>query len=587
MSEKAFDWATESEPVGDGDAGPAFDWASESEPVGMAAARPSQPSSYEAFGRGAVQGATLGFGDEASALLEALQRKLPDIPTTALVRSLAQLSVGRPLGEEIGGEGREVEDKGFADVYQEARNAMRAQNRAAQEAHPYVYGSGQLAGGLLTAPVTPGGSAKGLGQILKQGAAMGSIGGLGASEAETLPGVAEDVAMGAATGAGVAGLGHGLATAAKKLAPALKKFGIEQGRRVLGGGQAPLALSKPVSDAAVRQAMKSGAMPPGATVQEVAKNLAQQRQTVGRQLGNVLQELEQAGVQAPAAPNVMDELERRAYEAVRQGDTKRAAYLRQTADKIRRAEESGPAGVPQKLGLAEMENIKRTAQAEAKSDFARWRAVTPLQKARMEAAGVIQDSIEQAVEAQKQVAPVAAKRFVPLKERFGRVAQAEEEAHKGAIRADKRNRLSLRDIGIGAGSAAGAGAAFGPLGLLAGPALAFGSNLARTRGTSAIARGALGAGEALQRLGQGAVGRVLGGISGTLGRVAPGLVGMSTARASLHERLAGLMRNNQAMAQKYGAQYQQALERGSDALAAFDFVTSQRDPEYVAAREAP
>lgn len=491
----------------------------------------SQPTAAEAFGLGARQGATLGFGDEALGLVQAQE---PDWshPTPAILSRLAQLSVGRPMGEEIGGAGREAERRGldFAARYREARDAERAQLQAAQEAHPYAYGGGQLAGGLLTAPVMPGGPAKTLGQVLKQGAAMGAVGALGASEAQDVPGLAEDVALGAATGAGVGALGRGIGAAAKKLGPALKKFGIEQGRRVLGGGQAPLALSKPVSDAAVLQAMRSGAMPPGATVQEVAKNLAAQRQTVGQKVGNVLRELEQKGVQAPPASSITDELEARAYDAVRKGDTKRAAYLRQTAEKVRRAEAAGPGNAPQKLGLVEMEDIKRTAQAEAKADYAKWRAVTPLQKARIEAAGVLQQGIEDAVDAQKNLAPQAAKRFIPLKQRFARVAAAEEEAHKGAIRADKRNRLSLRDIGIGAGSAAGAGAAFGPFGLIAGPALAFGSNLARTRGTSAIARGALGAGEALQRFGQSGVGQALGGAAGVVGRVAPGLAGMTPAQ---------------------------------------------------------
>lgn len=480
-----------------------------------------KPTAAQAFGLGATQGATLGFGDEAQAAVEALAEK---VPWANPLRVAAQVWEGRPLSE------LESSKKPLGQLYREARQGHRQELTAAQEAEPLAYGGGQLAGALVTAPVMPGGQARTLGQVVKQGALMGAVGGLGASEAETLPDMAKDVATGAAAGAGVGALGKGIGAAARKLGPGLKKFAIEQGRRVLGGGQAPMSLSRAVSDKAVEQAMKSGAMPAGANVGEVAAKLGQQRQDVGRRVGDVLRQLEQKGVQAPSTRSIGAELEKRAMDAVRKGDTKRAAYLRQTAEKVRRAEAAGPGGVPKKLGLVDMEDIKRTAQAEAKSDYEKWRAVTPLQKARKEAASVLQKGIERAVDQQKALAPQAAKRFVPLKQRFARVAEAEEQAAKGAIRAEKRNRLSLRDIGIGAGSAAGGGAAFGPLGLLAGPALALGSNLARTRGTSAIAQGALRSGEALQRFGKSGAGQALGGATDLLGRAAPGLAGMTPAQ---------------------------------------------------------
>lgn len=65
--------------------------------------------------------------------------------------------------------------------------------------------------------------------------------------------------------------------------------------------------------------------------------------------------------------------------------------------------------------------------------------------------------------------------------------------------------------------------------------------------------------------------------------LAPRALGMMGA--GMQERVARAFRANSALAQRHGASYQQALERGPEALEAWHEVTKQRDPAYRAALE--
>src|SRR5580692_1031750 len=81
-----------------------------------------EPGALEALGRGAVQGATFGFGDEIAGAVQSI------------------------FGSK---------------TYQQARDEARANNAAAQAAHPNFYGAGELGGGLATSVVPGLGVAKG------------------------------------------------------------------------------------------------------------------------------------------------------------------------------------------------------------------------------------------------------------------------------------------------------------------------------------------------------------------------------------------------------------------------------------------
>ena len=188
----------------------------------------SQPGKAEAIGRGAVQGASLGFGDEISAGIDALLSHVPGVRTVAEKINLA--------GGE--GAGLPVDDPNI--TYAKRRDSYRAANADAQQAHPLLYGGAALAGGVATAagaPATLGrfgltraaaaaeaatGGGKlgaGLGTAMDRALVSGGVAGLGTSEAKTVPGMASDTVTGAATAAATAGALHGLGAGLAKRAP--------------------------------------------------------------------------------------------------------------------------------------------------------------------------------------------------------------------------------------------------------------------------------------------------------------------------------------------------------------------------------
>lgn len=152
------------------------------------------------LGRGALQGASMGFSDEITGAVES---------------SLTDKS------------------------YEQARDEARKANEEAQKRSPWLFGGGELAGGLGTMAIPGIGQAGGgtfvasklpaLARLMKAGgttgalakaaavapeaAALGGLYGAGKSEAKTASGVASDAAEGAAMGA-VGGAGLSLAGSA-------------------------------------------------------------------------------------------------------------------------------------------------------------------------------------------------------------------------------------------------------------------------------------------------------------------------------------------------------------------------------------
>lgn len=134
-------------------------------------------SNLEDIVRGTTQGASFGFADELTGVLESA-----------------------------------LSDK----TYEQARDESRAAYKASQERSPWLYGGAELAGGIASSVIPGvGGISKipaianlakmgvlGKGAALAtEGAALGGLYGAGASNAEEASGVAKDVLQGTATGA--------------------------------------------------------------------------------------------------------------------------------------------------------------------------------------------------------------------------------------------------------------------------------------------------------------------------------------------------------------------------------------------------
>jgi hypothetical protein len=198
------------------DAAPAARFVFEDEPAPAAVGR------GESGVRGALQGASLGFGDEAAAAVDAA---LPSFLRNAV--SDEAVGTGQTYGER----------------YASARDYYRKRNAAAEASNPGTYLTGQVAGAVLASRGLPMQGARGVLSAAGQGAAEG----VGYSEANEGLGLARDSALGGALG--VAGFGAGAAVgaaASRAKGAAGRLLGSARGRAL---GQATKEVDEAVASA--------------------------------------------------------------------------------------------------------------------------------------------------------------------------------------------------------------------------------------------------------------------------------------------------------------------------------------------------
>ena len=153
------------------------------------------PEYSRGVGRSLLQGALLGFGDEAAA---------------GIATGIAGITGAIPEGKTIG------------DTYREIKGQEAIDQAAFADENPKTAMAAELAGGLITAGATGGSSmagAKTLGQVAKtgatQGATIGAVYGAGTADTgETVGESAINMAGGAATGAAIGGATGGTITPA-------------------------------------------------------------------------------------------------------------------------------------------------------------------------------------------------------------------------------------------------------------------------------------------------------------------------------------------------------------------------------------
>lgn len=223
------------------------------------------PTAREALGRGGLQGATLGFGDEGTGAITSLMQGATNLlPQSA--RDKLDL-VQAPAG----------------DAYTYSRDLERERNKAAEDAPGGDYLAGNIIGTLATAPLLPGlKAAQGAGKaarILTAAANAGGQGlayGAGSSSAADALGVAKDAGKFGIAGAGLGAAG---ATAAEVLGGASRAFGRSEAR-------------------AVQRGEELGAKEAAAKVASARGSLGAQVQQANRLVEN-LQRLEASGMATP------------------------------------------------------------------------------------------------------------------------------------------------------------------------------------------------------------------------------------------------------------------------------------------------
>lgn len=179
------------------------------------------------IGRGALQGGTLGFGDEIQGLMGAGAQLLGAHPL------LQRLATGRYFTPTQNLPFQPAEDEHHQplsplDAYRAVRDADRLSNAAAETANPKSFLAGNVAGTVAL----PLGEAKTLGQQLLAGLKIGAASGLGNSQADLTTGspqalrrAAFDTGVGGAAGTVAAGLGAGVGAATDAAASGLATRG--------------------------------------------------------------------------------------------------------------------------------------------------------------------------------------------------------------------------------------------------------------------------------------------------------------------------------------------------------------------------
>lgn len=146
---------------------------------------------------GAIQGATMGLGDELGA-----------------AGSTAMNAITGMSGPLAGGS---LDD--LIDDYRSSRDKLRAEFAKTQAANPKTFLAGQVAGGLASGSAA--GTPSTLGSAMKTGSGIGAISALGNSDADLTKGqfgqAAVDTLKGAAVGVGAGAAGYGVGKAVSSL----------------------------------------------------------------------------------------------------------------------------------------------------------------------------------------------------------------------------------------------------------------------------------------------------------------------------------------------------------------------------------
>lgn len=446
---------------------------------------------------GAAQGGTADFADELGGVAGGVMigdgaRLTPSAKAELLAR-------GEKIPDQRGG--REL-----------TRDNIRDEDKRAQEFNPGVNMAGRVGAGLASAYVLPGGAAKSIGGMMKVGTGYGALGGLGASEADLEGGEYGRALLDTGVGGLSGGVLSGAAGAGLKVAPSLLNYlsgatyqgSLNKGRNVLLNGADQLSNNKPIPDAVVLRALNEGHIKPFGTTQGAATRLERALDEAGDTYGATVTRLEDLGAQGPDALELAQQFSARARDlSGRSGDPRIPNLYATEAEKVLdTAANNATANTTGKLPLRDAENYKRDLQNLArynKTDATQ----TPLDPHRREAASTFRQAIEDSIERDAQAAggagtgnPLAdvAATFIPVKTRYGELAQALQAAEKGVARGSQRTSSSLLPDTGALGDILGAGVS--PAALLAKPA----TGALKSRLPSTLARAGLPLSELLGAL---------------------------------------------------------------------------------------
>ncbi len=391
-----------------------FDKAAFQAQILARAKKPKESGSgfWGALGLGGAQGASLGFGDEATGAIQALGNKY--------------------LPESMGG--------GGTAGYSEERDAARAENQAAQKAHPYAYGAGEIAGALPSTIATGGAGSK-LATV-GANAGLGLYNGLGRSDADLLKGefgeASEDAglnallsggfsAAGEFAGAGIKGAKNWLSGKAN-----LKRVNAAhpdiRDLKLLGGEDEAMRLGQSLKD--------EGVVGPFSNAQDVAERANPVRQKVAGELDTVYSGLDEASTGPIHVGQLKNELKQKVLPAWQAGNLKGGKAAAETAiDDIgtNLAQDGGISFKDlrtEKTGLGRHAGFNKLGDAE--------RSV-----AQQDVYGELAGAMESRAQ---QVSPELADKMKTLNRRYSDLSTTERIATDAALKEMKEKGLEITDI---------------------------------------------------------------------------------------------------------------------------------------------
>lgn len=379
----------------------------------------SQYSAPAASARGFVQGATLGYGDEAEAIARTIANYLRN----------------------------KNKEKTIPETYRKERDIIRKENELARAQHPIATTAGELAGGASTMLIP------GLGEAnLAKMAGIGAIAGIGAGQADLTKGeigkagfeAGTGAALGTALGAASPYIEKGVTKLAGKAADILGDTAIAAARRALGYRSSDLN--------------KKGL----ARANEVAKEILDQEKiklSPEKTLEGIKELNEQTGEKIGSFRNILGEKGEKAYNAedvakqikdtlgtTRSGGVydKQKKDLQEVLDTILAHKEENGISYPSAVEL------KKTLASNANFDL-----TGDVQKQRMysKAYGIAEEALDKATELSNKRLSGDQKAYIDYlknKDIYGKTKEAISVATRGLNKEAVAPNIGLKEIAVSA-----------------------------------------------------------------------------------------------------------------------------------------
>lgn len=521
------------------------DWIDDDE--GWVDDKPQEGPGYlESLGRGIAQGASMGFADEITGALESA----------------------------------------FTDkTYKQARDESRANYKAAKDANPATYGTGEIGAGIATAFVPGLNLAKGasLAKTAGQAALMGGLVGAGQSEESDIIGLAKDTATGAALGGTLGGAaGYGI----QKAAPLVER-GLQKGSEFFGDAAERLAgralgaerntvksLGLDSVKSAGRQALDEGILTPFASTDDLISRNEAVKARGGRMMGEVYDAIDEkiAPTFDPlrAASSVDEELGGFWRSPLNKAETNQFENTLESI--LMRGDQPIPLKDAQllKQELGRAANWKNTLQ------------VTPKEQMARDAYGIVSTQIDDAVQkGSAQLDNVAlSKQLAEGKALYSKSSDASKLLQNKQAREEGNKLLGLTDYSI-LGGGLGAGVFTGGASIPATLAITGGKKLSEKYGAQNAALASDKISKILRKSPR------IDDLFKNSPQAANALVQRLESRLSAPKAAENQNKpptSNALIQKSQGTKYSQVLssaaQRGEQAVASTNFILQQTDPEY-------